>query len=109
MQIHSTGLAVLDLARLSDDIAVNGTMSRNHLIVPSTKTVWNWFLSVYDTSDMASSQEERILMERGTQRMADDIEHLPPRNTYERFGVKVRKFQMFLRGPELSFGFRSAW
>jgi hypothetical protein len=91
-------------------------MSRNRLIVPSAKRVWKWFLSVYDTADhplpdddRPSSKEERKMLWGMTNQITRNIEHLPPQNAYERLGIKIRRFQGFLRGPEFSFGFRSAW
>ncbi|OAF98496.1 uncharacterized protein CC84DRAFT_1106215 [Paraphaeosphaeria sporulosa] len=113
--IHSIGLAVLDLSKFSDDLVNKGTMSRNRLIIPSTRRIWNWFLSTYDTTntpipddDRSSSKNETHMLWCTANQISRDIEHLPPRNAYERLGLRVRRFQTILQGPELSFGFRSA-
>lgn len=37
-----------------------------------------------------------------------DPEHLPPSNTWEKFGDRIRGVAHFLRSPASSFGFRAA-
>lgn len=107
---------MLALTRFSDDVVAKGTMSRNRLIVPSAARIWKWLLSIYDTTetplpddDRPSSKDEKKMLWGMKNHITRDIEHLPPQSAYERFGVKMRRFQGFLKGPELSFGFRSAW
>lgn len=107
---------MLELSKFSDEIVAEGIMSKNRLIVPSFRRLGKWFISVWDRSDEAladddrpSSSEENRLLYGTSNRTTHNIEHLPPRNAYERFGVRVRRFQEFLKGPEFSFGFRSAW
>lgn len=109
-------MAVLDLSKLSDDIVAEGIMSKNRLIVPSLRRLKRWFYSVWDNRDAAladddrpNSKEENRLLWGNFNRATTNIEHLPPKNWFERFGVHIRRFQEFLQGPELSFGFRSAW
>lgn len=73
-------------------------------------------MSIWDTTEAAladddrpSSHEENKLLYGVSRRNTRNIEHLPPRNAYDRFGIRIRRFQSFLKGPEFSFGFRSAW
>ena len=115
-KVYTTGVAVLELSKFSDEIVAEGIMSKNHLIVPSPRRLWKWFLSIWDTTDAAladddrpGSKAEKILLYRSTNRATHNIEHLPPRNSYERFGVHIRGLQDYLKGPELEFGFRSGW
>lgn len=91
-------------------------MSKKRLIVPSWKRIYRWLASIFDTPESAladddrpSSKKEAKLLYGNTKRATHNIEHLPPRNAYERLGIRVRTFQDFLKGPELAFGFRSAW
>lgn len=107
---------MLELSKFSDRLVAEGVMSRNRLIVPSFSTVRRWTLSIWDTADQAladddrpSSREEKDMLYGTSGRSTDDIDHLPPTNAFERFGVKIRRFQQFLKGPELGFGFRSGW
>lgn len=107
---------MLQLAKFSDDIVAEGIMSKNRLIVPSLQRLRKWFLSIWDTTDAAladddrpGSKAENILLYSTSNRATHNIDHLPPSNAYERIGTRVRRFQDFLKGPELSFGFRSAW
>ncbi|RFU27990.1 Catechol 1,2-dioxygenase, partial [Scytalidium lignicola] len=112
--LYTTGVAVLELSKFSDKIVAEGIMSKNRLIVPSPRRLWKWFLSIWDTTDAAladddrpGSKAENKLLYSTSNRATNNIEHLPPRNAYERFGIHVRRLQDFLKGPELSFGFRS--
>lgn len=107
---------MLELSKFSDEIVAKGIMAKHRLIIPSFRRLGKWFVSVWDTADAAladddrpNSKEENSLLYRTSNRATLNIEHLPPRNAYERFGTRVRRFQEFLKGPEFSFGFRSAW
>ncbi|THY16859.1 hypothetical protein D6D01_07605 [Aureobasidium pullulans] len=112
--LYTTGIAVLELSKFSDRLVAEGVMSRNRLIVPSFSRVRRWILSIWDTADQAladddrpSSREEKKMLYGTSGRSTDDIDHLPPTSAFERFGVRIRRFQQFLKGPELGFGFRS--
>lgn len=91
-------------------------MSKSRIIVPSLQTLKKWFISIFDTRDAAladddrpNHKEESKLLYGTLGRQTRDIEHLLPKNAFERFGARVQTFQAFLKGPEFSFGFRSAW
>ncbi|KAK4546746.1 hypothetical protein LTR36_001478 [Oleoguttula mirabilis] len=113
--LYSTGVSVLELCKFSDRLVSEGVMSRNRLIIPSVRRLRNWLLSIFDTADAAiadddrpsSKKEAKLLFGKSTQ-TTRNIEHLPPQTAYARFGVKIRRFQDFLKGPEFGFGFRSA-
>ncbi|KAF4954349.1 hypothetical protein FSARC_12162 [Fusarium sarcochroum] len=113
--LYSAGISVLELCKFTDQIVAQGVMSRNRLIAPSLRRVYKWLLSIFDTADQApadddrpGSKKEATLVFGQSTRQTRNIEHLPPTNAYERFGVKIQRFQGFLKGPEFSFGFRSA-
>ncbi|TVY12919.1 Uncharacterized protein LARI1_G008845, partial [Lachnellula arida] len=113
--IYTTGVAVLELCKFSDTIVAEGILSRNRLIVPSLRRLRKWFVSMWDTREAAladddrpNSRKEAKLLYAVSKRNTRNIDHLPPRNAYERFGIHIRRFQEFLKGPEFSFGFRSA-
>jgi hypothetical protein len=106
---------VLELCNFADSLHTEGVMSRSRLIVPSFRVLRQWLYSIFDTTDAAiadddrpsTKKEEGLVFGRST-RSTHNIDHLPPQNIYERFGVKSRRFQEFLKGPEFSFGLRSA-
>lgn len=107
---------MLELSKFSDKMIAEGIMAKRRLIVPSFRRLGKWFVSVFDTAgsaladdDRPNSKEENRLIYGTSNRTTHNIEHLPPRNAYERFGTRVRRFQEYLKGPEFSFGFRSAW
>jgi hypothetical protein len=114
-QLYSTGVAVLELCNFSDSLQSEGVMSRNRLIVPHFRALRQWLYSIFDTTDAAiadddrpSTKKEEGLVFGRSIRSTHNIDHLPPHNIFERLGVKIRRFQEFLKGPEFSFGFRSA-
>ncbi|OBT81101.1 hypothetical protein VE02_10243 [Pseudogymnoascus sp. 03VT05] len=113
--LYTAGISVLELSKFSDKMIAEGVMAKHRLIVPSFRRLGKWFVSVWDRADAAladddrpNSKEENRLIYGTSNRTTRNIEHLPPRNAYERFGTRVRRFQEFLKGPEFSFGFRSA-
>jgi hypothetical protein len=106
---------VLELSQFSDRLISEGVMSHNRLVAPSLRAVGHWLTSIFDTSDAAiadedrpSSHKEETLVFGRPKGSTHNIEHLPPRNALERSGDAIRTFQDFLKGPEFSFGFRSA-
>jgi hypothetical protein len=98
---------VLELCNFADSLHTEGVMSRSRLIVPSFRVLRQWLYSIFDTTDAAiadddrpsTKKEEGLVFGRSTR---------STQNIYERFGVKIRRFQEFLKGPEFSFGLRSA-
>lgn len=106
---------MLELCKFSDNLISEGVMSRNRLIVPSFRALKQWLCSMFDTTDAAIADDDRpgrkkeegLVFGRST-RSTHNIDHLSPQNTFERFGVKIGRFQEFLKGPEFSFGLRSA-
>ncbi|KAH0036148.1 hypothetical protein KCU78_g1930, partial [Aureobasidium melanogenum] len=113
--LYSTGVAVLELCKFSDDLRSQGIMSRNRMILPSLRVSGQWLASIFDTSEAAIADEDRPSgkKEKGlvfgqSKRRTYNIDHLPPSNSYQTLGTKLRGVQKFLRGPEFSFGFRSA-
>lgn len=107
---------MLELSKFSDRLVSEGVMSRNRLIVPSFSRVRRWILSIWDTADQAladdgrpSSREEKKMLYGTSGRSTDEIDHLSPTNAFERFGVRTRRFQQFLKGPELNLGLRAGW
>jgi hypothetical protein len=106
---------VLELCNFCDGLRSEGVFFRNRLIVPSFRTLRQWLYSIFDTTDAAiadddrpSTREEEGLVFGKSTRSTHNIDHLPPHNTFERIGVRIGRFQEFLKGPEFSFGFRSA-
>ncbi|ATZ55496.1 hypothetical protein BCIN_12g00890 [Botrytis cinerea B05.10] len=113
--LYTAGISVLQLCKFSDDIIAAGIMSKSGPIIPPLITLVKWFSAIFDTADATLPDDERprtmkeqTLLFGIAGKVTRNIEHLPPRNAYERLGVCINRFQQFLRGPEFSFGFRSA-
>lgn len=106
---------MLELCKFSDSLVSQGVVSRNRLDVPSLRALRRWLYSLFDTHDSAipdddrpSHKKEKGLVFGRSTRSTHNVDHLLPCNAYERFCVRIKRFQNFLRGPEFSFGFRSA-
>ena len=113
--LYATGVSTLELCKFSDQLVSEGVMARNRLIAPSPHRLWTWLLSIFDTADAAlpdddrpHSKKEAVLVYGSSSRTTRNVEHLAPQNAYERLGARIGRFQEFLKGPEFSFGFRSA-
>ncbi|KAL1296546.1 hypothetical protein AAFC00_000051 [Neodothiora populina] len=112
---YTTCIAILELDKYADKTVAEGVMERNRLIVPSLKRLKKWLISIFDTAESSIADDDRPhskveakLLFGTSGRVARNVEHLPPKNAYERAGIKVRRLQDFLKGPQFSFGFRSA-
>ncbi|KAI5203696.1 hypothetical protein E4T39_04007 [Aureobasidium subglaciale] len=113
--LYTSGLAVVELCKFSDSLVLHGVMSHSRVIFPSLRVTGQWLASIFDTSEAAVADEDRPngkkeeeLIFGQSRRGAHNVEHLPPNNVYQHFGVRLGKLQRFLKGPEFSFGFRSA-
>ena len=111
--LYTTGQAVLNLVHFADTKVKEGVLKRKRVIVPGARRMQKWLISSMNTSD---SDMENVLEnnEIGTSGiyMGDslqskkDPEHLPPTNSWQRFGNVLRGFSRFLRSPESAYGFR---
>ncbi|KAL4966208.1 uncharacterized protein BDV14DRAFT_48984 [Aspergillus stella-maris] len=111
----STGHVVLDFVRYADRKADSGKLSRTRVVIPGSKRLRKWALSIFKTED--SQGEDHLgdvnansgsleLGEAYTTRK--DPEHLPPVTKLQKFGDRVRRIPALLRSPQSSYGFRVA-
>ena len=113
--LYSTGIAIKALVDFADKKVQDGTMKKNHLILPGQRRIRKWILSI-GREDTAVDTESPDSMEAGNNNVymgagfnpRKDPEHLPPKNAWERFGNGLRTISHFLSSPESAFGFRVA-
>ncbi|KAL4754337.1 hypothetical protein BDW72DRAFT_166682 [Aspergillus terricola var. indicus] len=113
--LASTGQMVLEFVRYADRKRESGKLSRTRLVIPGSKRLHKWALSIFKTGD--SQGEDHLgdvnanngvlhLGEAYTTRK--DPEHLPPETTLQKLGDKIRRLAAILRSPQSSYGFRVA-
>jgi hypothetical protein len=113
--LYLTGIAIKALVDFADQKVKDGTMEKNHLILPGQRRVRKWILSI-GREDTSVDTESPDSMEAGNNNVymgsgfnhRKDPEHLPPKNAWERFGNGIRTISHFLGSPESAFGFRVA-
>lgn len=113
----ATAKAILNLVQYADGKVADGTMTKKRLILPGKKRMMKWFKSVIST-ESAPHEDIGALdngsAQSGTQELSfgsayggkKDPEHLPAKNTWEKFGNGLRKVPKALRSPHSIFGFR---
>ena len=114
--LYSTGEAILKLVKFADGKVESGVMKRRRLIVPGKRRMKKWFENIFAAEDSAADhtpdQTERgvsnIYVGDSLQAKRKDPEHLPPTNSWQRFGNGVRSISHVLRSPAVAFGFRVA-
>ena len=106
---------MLDLVTFADSKAKAGVMKRRRVIVPGLKRVRKWLVASLSAEDANADHAPDTSETRGMNiemgdayRRSKDPEHLPPTNTWQRFGNLVRLIPRFLRSQESAFGFRVA-
>lgn len=113
--LWSTGRAVLELVRFADLKVEEGVMKKKRFISPDLKQMKKWIFSTFKVEDTNSEQTPDDVETGGTGiyigdsfKAAKDPEHLPPTNSWERFGNLIRAISHQLSSPESAFGFRVA-
>lgn len=113
--LWSTGRAVLDLVRFADLKVEEGVMKEKRFIFPSLKRIKKWVYSTLQLEDTNIEHTPDDVETGGTGiyvgdsfKAAKDPEHLPPTNSWERFGNIIRAISHQMSSPESAFGFRVA-
>ncbi|KAK9233846.1 hypothetical protein V1525DRAFT_415095 [Lipomyces kononenkoae] len=111
----SAGYAVLDLVKYADAKVESGHMKRKKIQVPGKKRLRKWLRSCLSMEDTTAehmpeqSEGGSLSIALGQSfRKRKDPEHLPPTNSWQRFGDILRHISHFFASAELIFGFRVA-
>ena len=106
---------MLDLILYVDKRKQEGAFKSSKVIFPGSKTLYKWLRSTFGKEDLTEEDSFTADLDSGGSQamylgeqftMKKDPEHLPPRNTVEKFGDKVRLVPKFLRSEESAFGLR---
>ena len=112
----STGQAILDLVKFADEKVESGVMGKRRLILPGKRRAVKWIRDVFreedssndHTPDQSETGVANIYVGDSFSVKRRDPEHLPPTNSWEKFGNGIRTIPHVLRSPEVAFGFRVA-
>jgi Putative ER transporter, 6TM, N-terminal/Fusaric acid resistance protein-like len=112
--LYSVSKATLDLGRWSEMKVSDGTMAKMRFIFPQERIFRKWFNAVINGED-AGVGTQGIDNSVGDVKTVDievsflakkDLEHLPPKNRWERFGNRLRMIPKFLDSSQAKFGLR---
>lgn len=116
--LDSIARTVHEFVKFADAKVETGKLSRKRLIVPGVKRLKKWAVSSCSRKQDTYTDEQHGMNEDGNTsnnvylgaayQRSRDPEHLPPKNTWEKFGDSIRGIAHFLRSPESAFGFRVA-
>lgn len=115
--IYSIAVAVYELVLFADMKSRDGTMARKRLVYPSFRKVstllgntlgGNPDLTLATVGEHVDGKESWFKGKTAMQSKAKDPQHLPPRNSWERYSNYLRTVPRLLRSKESSFGFRMA-
>ncbi|KAL4865495.1 hypothetical protein BDV12DRAFT_211063 [Aspergillus spectabilis] len=113
--LASTGQMVLEFVQFADGKAESGKLSRTRLIIPGSKRLIKWALSIFKTEDSHGEDHlgdvnahNGVLQLGEAYKTRKDPEHLPPVTVFQKVGDKIRRISSMLRSPESSYGFRVA-
>ncbi|KAF1938497.1 hypothetical protein EJ02DRAFT_383606, partial [Clathrospora elynae] len=113
--LNSISRATLDFVKFADEH--DQATAKSRFIWPGSRRFKKWVKSIFHNQDSNQDDETTIAgfdRSNTTVFMGEafkdkkDPEHLPPANTWEKFGNFIRGISHFLRSPESSFGFRAA-
>ncbi|KAL6709145.1 hypothetical protein ACN47E_001961 [Coniothyrium glycines] len=113
--LNSISRATLDFIKFADEHAL--ATKKSKFIWPGGRRFKKWIKSIFQDQDTNHENETTIagFDRQNTKvylgaafRSKKDPEHLPPKNSWEKFGNLIRSVSHFLRSPESSFGFRAA-
>ncbi|KAF1847175.1 uncharacterized protein K460DRAFT_278651 [Cucurbitaria berberidis CBS 394.84] len=113
--LNSISRTTLELVKFADKH--NHATAKSKLIWPGARRFRKWVGSIFQSQDSNEDDETTIAAyERNhttvymgeAYKSKKDPEHLPPSNTWEKFGDLIRSLAHFLRSSESSFGFRAA-
>ncbi|OAX78616.1 hypothetical protein ACJ72_07077 [Emergomyces africanus] len=105
--------ATLNLVKFADDKVADGTMKKYKFIFPKQEEVKEWF-SFRETEPSCSGKEGASndsspnTFKPSKVATLRDPDHLPPTNSWQRFGDFVRSISHVLRSEESGFGLRVA-
>ncbi|KAH6647237.1 hypothetical protein BKA67DRAFT_525068 [Truncatella angustata] len=112
--MNETAEAVQSFVIYADERIANGSMSKNHLIVPKWKKLRKWAAAMLKDEDASSENTADLFDSSNVVYVGDgfsekkDPEHLPASNWFERLGNGIRAMNRFFGSQQSFFGIRVA-
>lgn len=109
-----TAEAALDFVNFADEKVASGSMAKNRLILPTSKRIRKWIVSMFSDNDQSAENSADIFNAPSVVYIGDgfsakrDPEHLPPANAWERMGNCLRFMNKFFGSEQSMFGLRVA-
>ncbi|OJD12842.1 hypothetical protein AJ78_06622 [Emergomyces pasteurianus Ep9510] len=105
--------ATLNLVKFADDKVADGTMKSYKFIFPKREAMKEWFsfretAQDGDGNSRASNQSASDAFKPVKVATLRDPDHLPPTNSWQRFGDFIRSISHILRSEQSGFGLRVA-
>ncbi|CAN9331788.1 unnamed protein product, partial [Alternaria alternata] len=113
--LGSISRSVVEFIKFADEH--DQATAKSKFIWPGGRRFKKWAKSIFQSQDSTPDDETTVAgfdRSNTTVYMGEaykekkDPEHLPPANTWEKFGNGIRAISRFLRSPESAFGFRAA-
>ncbi|KAH8194555.1 hypothetical protein TruAng_011277 [Truncatella angustata] len=114
LKMNETAEAVQSFVIYADERIANGSMSKNHLIVPKWKKLRKWAAAMLKDEDASSENTADLFDSSNVVYVGDgfsekkDPEHLPASNWFERLGNGIRAMNRFFGSQQSFFGIRVA-
>lgn len=113
--LEATARSTHKLVKFADSKVEDGTMQRTRFIFPGRRRLYKWLKGMLDVED-ATTDHSPDSAEAGVACFSlgdayharKDPEHLPPTNSTQQIGEKLRKSMEVLSQAEVAFGFRVA-
>lgn len=112
--MQAAGVAVLKLVEYADNRTEDGSMARNHLVVPKNKRLKEWFTSILENRDRSQDQNADLfdpglaVVYTGSGFTQRNPEHRAPTTAWQRAGEVLRKASRLISSRESGFGLRCA-
>lgn len=113
--LYRCSKAMLELVLYVDKRKQDGVFKRKKFIFPGSKTMYKYIRATFGEEDISHEDSFTVQMESGNAQSLylgqqfdklKDPEHLPPQNSWEKFGEKVRGIPKFFRSDASAFGLR---
>jgi len=112
--MQAAGVAVIKLVEYADNRTEDGSMAKNHLIMPKNKKLKEWVTSILENRDRSQDQNADLfdpglaVVYTGSGFTQKNPEHRTPTTAWQRAGELLRKASQVISSRESGFGLRCA-
>ncbi|KXJ88899.1 hypothetical protein Micbo1qcDRAFT_214084 [Microdochium bolleyi] len=112
--MQAAGVAVLKLVEYADNRLEDGSLAKNHIVVPKAKRLKQWITGVLENKDRSQDQNADLfdpglaVVYTGSGFSKRDPEHRPPTTSWQKAGNVLRSVSKVVSSRESAFGLRVA-